>query len=101
MENGMRSRLLLFLTVTLCAILWSSNRTGPKALQRQNIEDDTVAILVSRLDLAQYKLSLKGLTQFGDRRQGTQRNRDAIDWIEQQLQGFGCANRERLDYAFG
>jgi len=100
MENGMRSRLLLIVTVTLCAIFWSSNRTGPKALQTQNIEDDTVAILVSRLDLSQYKASLKGLTQFGDRRQGTQRNRDAIDWLEQQLQRVGCTNRERLDYTY-
>ena len=56
--------------------------------------------LVSRLDLAQYKATLKGLTQFGDRRQGTKRNRDAIDWIEAQLKAVGCTTTERLDYVF-
>ena len=48
---------------------------------------DNVAIkeLVSRLDLESYKSVIKGLTQFGDRRQGTSRNQKAVDWIEQQL----------------
>lgn len=46
---------------------------------------DPVKVLVDRLDLAQYKATVKGLTKFGDRRQGTQRNRDAVDWIEAQL----------------
>ena len=32
---------------------------------------DPVAVLVSRLDLERYKATIKGLTQFGDRRQGT------------------------------
>src|SRR5207302_10204401 len=41
-----------------------------------------VASLVARLDLARYKATVKGLTQFGDRRQGTDRNRRAVDWIE-------------------
>ena len=52
--------------------------------------DDPVRALVSRLQLEQYKATLKGLTQFGDRRQGTTRNRDAVDWIETQLQAVGC-----------
>ena len=34
---------------------------------------DPVAQLVARLDLEQYKATIKGLTQFGDRRQGTDR----------------------------
>ena len=42
---------------------------------------DTTAQLVSRLTLESYKATLKGLTQFGDRRQGTTRNRDALTWI--------------------
>src|SRR5689334_8288999 len=62
---------------------------------------DPVRILVQRLDLERYKTTIKGLTRFGDRRQGTQRNRDAIDWIEAQLKSYGCANTERLTYQFG
>jgi hypothetical protein len=53
---------------------------------------------VGRLDLERYKATIKGLTQFGDRRQGTDRNRAAVDWIEQQLKSYGCANTERLTY---
>jgi hypothetical protein len=44
-----------------------------------------VSALVGRLDLEKYKATVKGLTQFGDRRQGTDRNRAAVDWIEAQL----------------
>nr|MCU0650347.1 hypothetical protein [Gemmatimonadaceae bacterium] len=32
---------------------------------------DAVATLVAQLDLERYKATIKGLTQFGDRRQGT------------------------------
>jgi hypothetical protein len=61
---------------------------------------DPIAVMVSRLDLERYKATIKGLTAFGDRRQGTKRNRDAIDWIEAQLQSYGCTNTERLTYQF-
>jgi len=54
--------------------------------------------MVARLDLEKYKATIKGLTQFGDRRQGTKRNRDAVDWIEAQLKSYGCANVERVRY---
>ena len=37
-----------------------------------------------------YKATVKGLTQFGDRREGTQRNRDAVAWIAAQLKSYGC-----------
>jgi hypothetical protein len=60
---------------------------------------DPVAALVGRLDLERYKATIKGLTQFGDRRQGTKRNRDAVDWIEQQLQSYGCPT-ERVRYEY-
>ena len=53
-----------------------------------------------RLDLEKYKATIKGLTQFGDRRQGTDRNRDAIDWIEAQLKSYGCTNTERIKYHY-
>ena len=58
---------------------------------------DAVRTLVSRLDLERYKATVKGLTQFGDRRQGTERNRKAVDWIEAQLKSYGCAT-ERIKY---
>jgi hypothetical protein len=61
---------------------------------------DPVKILVGRLDLERYKAAIKGLTQFGDRRQGTNRNRAAIDWIEAQLKSYGCTNIERLKYSY-
>src|SRR4051812_49703421 len=60
---------------------------------------DPIAVLVGRLDLERYKATIKGLTQFGDRRQGTKRNRDAVDWIEAQLKSYGCPT-ERIVYQF-
>jgi sugar lactone lactonase YvrE len=70
--------------------------TAPAAAQ----EADPIQAMVQRLELEKYKATLKGLTQFGDRRQGTDRNRAAIDWIEQQLKAGGCANTERLKYEY-
>jgi hypothetical protein len=54
--------------------------------------------LLSRLTLEQYKATIHGLAQFGDRREGTQRNRDALDWIEAELKSRGCTNTERHRY---
>ena len=62
--------------------------------------NDPVQILASRLDLARYKATIKSLTQFGDRRQGTDRNANAVTWIETQLKRYGCANVERLTYDY-
>src|SRR5271167_5222180 len=61
---------------------------------------DPIVAMVGRLDLERYKATIKGLTQFGDRRQGTDRNRNAIDWIEAQLKSYGCTNTERLKYDY-
>jgi len=61
---------------------------------------DPISQLVKQLELERYKATIKGLTKFGDRRQGTQRNRDALDWIEAQLKSYGCTNTERLQYQF-
>jgi hypothetical protein len=61
---------------------------------------DPVQALVDRLDLERYKATIKGLAQFGDRRQGTKRNRDAVDWIEAQLKQYGCQNIERITYQY-
>jgi hypothetical protein len=66
----------------------------------QDSVDDPIRTLVSRLELERYKATIKGLTAFGDRRQGTDRNRQAIDWIEAQLRSYGCASTERLHYTF-
>ncbi len=61
---------------------------------------DPIAQLVARLDLERYKATIKGLTAFGDRRQGTDRNRAAVDWIEAQLRSYGCSDVSRLKYDF-
>jgi len=58
-----------------------------------------VTTLASRLELERYKATVKGLTQFGDRRQGTERNRKAVDWIEAQLRSYGCPT-ERIKYVY-
>jgi len=62
-------------------------------------DDDPIRELVSRLELDSYKDTIRGLTQFGDRRQGTTRNRRAVDWIEEQLEIAGCPT-ERIEYVF-
>src|SRR5438270_12742053 len=62
--------------------------------------DDPRKVLVGRLDLERYKATIKGLTQFGDRQQGTDRNRAAVDWIEAQLRSHGCTNTERIKYVY-
>ena len=61
--------------------------------------DDPVQVLVGRLSLERYKATIKGLTQFGDRRQGTDRNRAAVDWIEAQLESYGCPTG-RIKYEY-
>jgi Peptidase family M28 len=64
------------------------------------VMDDPVAQLVARLDLERYKATIKGLTRFGDRRQGTDRNRAAVDWIEAQLRSYHCGDVARLRYTY-
>jgi hypothetical protein len=63
-------------------------------------ENDPIKTLAGRLDLPRYKATIRGLTKFGDRRQGTERNRAAIDWIEAQLKSYGCTNTERIHYEY-
>ncbi len=63
------------------------------------LEDCIVAEVVGRLDFDSYKEILRGLTAFGDREQGTERNAQAIDWIEAQLQSWGYET-ERLQYTY-
>jgi hypothetical protein len=57
-------------------------------------------VLVGRLNLERYKATLKGLAQYGDRRQGTDRNRAAVEWIARELSSYGCTV-ERVHYVYG
>jgi hypothetical protein len=76
---------------------------GQTTAQQQaaaNQPNPDIQTMVSRLELEKYKATIKGLTVFGDRRQGTDRNRRAIDWIEAQLKSYGCTNTERIKYDY-
>jgi len=76
---------------------WGGPLTGQ---DRSNNPDDPIKVMVDRLDLERYKATIKGLTQFGDRRQGTDRNRAAVDWIDAQLRLYGCTPTERIEYVY-
>jgi hypothetical protein len=73
---------------------------APASTEVDSKQDDPVKVLVGRLNLERYKATIKGLTRFGDRRQGTDRNRAAVDWIEAQLKSYGCSNIARLKYTY-
>jgi hypothetical protein len=55
--------------------------------------------IVDRLDFDSYKELIRGLTEFGDREQGTARNAAAIDWIEAKLRGWGYET-SRIHYMY-
>jgi hypothetical protein len=90
--------------MTLCAgalaMLASLPLVAAESGQGVSAASDPVAQLVARLDLERYKATIKGLTRFGDRRQGTDRNRAALDWIESQLHTYGCTDLARLTYKY-
>ena len=100
----MRSKQTMVMTWVLITALVSptfAQRGGganPQAPAAQ--ADDPIRTMVGRLELERYKTTLKGLAQFGDRRQGTERNRKAVDWIEAQLKSYGCSDVERIKYMF-
>jgi hypothetical protein len=77
------------------AVAQSDTSAAPVDTGRTEIRN-----MVARLDLEKYKATIKGLTQFGDRRQGTDRNRAAVDWIEAQLKSYGCTPTERIKYIY-
>jgi hypothetical protein len=60
---------------------------------------DAISALVGQLSIDRYKADIKALTRYGDRRQGTKRNRNAINWIETQLKSYGCPTA-RLSYVY-
>jgi hypothetical protein len=84
----------------LLAILGVPNVAAAQADSARAAAPDPVAQLVARLDLERYKAAIKGLTQFGDRRQGTDRNRAAVTWIEAQLRSNGCTDIGRIKYDY-
>jgi peptidase M28-like protein len=84
-------------TITIAAALFTTSMHGQQPAAPASAAPDPIRTLVSRLELANYKATVKGLTQFGDRRQGTDRNRAATDWIEAQLKSYGCTNTERIN----
>jgi Peptidase family M28 len=90
--NAMRFRILLSVPVAFVVVTSGAAQTTP--------EKDPIKVLVGRLELSGYKETIRGLTKFGDRRQGTDRNRHAIDWIEAQLKSYGCTNTERVHYEY-
>ena len=94
-----------FLPAIGCALLASAAlpvaaQPSIPVITAADTTNDPVQTLVNRLDLEKYKNTIKGLAQFGDRRQGTKRNRDAVDWIEAQLKQYGCQNVERITYTY-
>ena len=86
-------RALVFLAAFSIAAAAPAQQPAPAAPPA----DDPIRTLVGRLDLEKYKATIKGLTQFGDRREGTERNRKAVDWIEAQLKSYACETG-RLTY---
>jgi hypothetical protein len=72
---------------------------GPLGCVPFTATDSGIKAIVDRLDFDSYKNLIKGLTQFGERRQGTPQNATAIDWIEAQLKGWGYST-ERVKYEY-
>jgi hypothetical protein len=97
-RQGLATAMLAALSISFAG----AQQAQPPAQPRQPGQaaeqpPDDVRTLVGRLELEKYKATLKGLTQFGDRREGTERNRKAVDWIEAQLKSYGCETA-RLTY---
>jgi hypothetical protein len=87
--------------LTACATATTTTTTATAPQPAAEIIDSvSIRALVGQLDLEKYKATIKGLTQFGDRRQGTARNRAAVDWIEAELKSYGCTNTERITYDY-
>ena len=87
--KSMRAKTLLVITGIYFAGFGWAQSAAPQ---------DPIKTLVGRLDLEHYKATIKALAKFGDRREGTDRNRAAVDWIEAQLKSYGCTNTESVHY---
>jgi hypothetical protein len=91
---------ILSAALTLASAPVQAQQRGGNQPPPPDTLNDPVRLMVARLDLEKYKATVKGLTQFGDRRQGTERNRKAVDWIEEQLKSYGCTPTERIKYIY-
>jgi hypothetical protein len=91
-------RLSVLPAIWFCVFLAGAQE--PAGAPPQPAAPDPIATMTGRLNLEQYKATIKELTRFGDRRQGTDRNRAALDWIEAQLKSYGCTNTERIRYEY-
>ena len=96
----MRRTIFMVSSVGLLAVCTTITRAQSGGPTPPDSTSDFARVLVERLDLERFKATIKGLTKFGDRRQGTDRNRAAIDWIEGELKSYGCTNTERLTYDY-
>jgi hypothetical protein len=85
--------------VLACVLVGAAAAPARAQTPQTDTAPDPIKTLVERLDLERYKATIKGLTQFGDRRQGTDRNRQAVDWIEAQLKSYGCPT-DRIKYVY-
>jgi hypothetical protein len=73
--------------------------SNPNARVPMTAADSVIQSIVGRLDFESYRELVRGLTQFGERRQGTPQNAAAVDWIEQQLRSWGYQT-ERIRYMY-
>lgn len=96
----MRIQPLVALSLTALLIAPAQGEPAAVVAAQTAAAADPIRILIDRLSIERYKTAIKGLTQFGDRRQGTDRNRAAIEWIAAQLKSYGCTNTERLRYEY-
>src|SRR5271170_1318878 len=98
--GGLMDRHVAIIAATLILTASTSALSAPAGSETGSAQADPIKVLVGGLDLDRYKATIKGLTQFGDRRQGTDRNRAAVTWIESQLKSYGCTNTARLKYDY-
>jgi hypothetical protein len=92
--------IVIALALATVAAAPAAHAQGEPPARLDTLRNPEIQTMVARLDLEKYKATVKGLTQFGDRRQGTTRNRKAVDWIEAQLKSYGCTNTERIIYTY-
>src|SRR5438045_3267869 len=89
-DSSAPGRILLYITagridmcskgwiIVICALIAgritpaAAQRGGATATSSVTTTDDPIKIMVDRLELEKYKATIRGLTQFGDRRQGTE-----------------------------
>ncbi len=89
-----------FVAASLILVTMTPAISAPAGGEADAAQADPIKVLVGQLDLERYKAAIKGLTQFGDRRQGTDRNNAAVAWIESKLKSYGCTDVSRLKYTY-